>query len=85
MTDLGSLGGYSIPHAINATGQVVGVSSTDAEAEDNPVHGFLWENGRMIDLDGTSKARESRPRAINACGQVVGQSDTEDGPIFGFL
>lgn len=85
MTDLGTLGWYSIPHAINSAGQVVGVSATDEQDEDNPVHGFLWDNGIMINLDGTSEVRASRPLAINAHGQIVGQLDIEDGPIYGFL
>ncbi len=87
MTVLGTLGGYSIPYAINVAGQVVGVSATDdQEREDhNPVHGFLWENGTMINLDGISETQESRPLAINALGQIVGELDIEDGPIYGFL
>lgn len=87
MSDLGTLGGYSIPNAINAVGQVVGESSTNQHDEGNPVHGFLWQNGTMINLDGTSETQESRPLAINAHGQIVGRLDfdVEDGPIYGFL
>ncbi len=85
LTDLGTMGGYSIPQAINASGQVVGVSQSHEDGEEIPVHGFLWENGTMINLDETSEVQESRPLAINRHGQIVGQLDTEDGPIYGFL
>ncbi len=87
MSDLGTLGRYSTPHAINVAGQVVGTSASDEQKreDDNPVHGFLWEGGTMINLDGTSETRESRPLAINAHGQIVGQLDIKDGPIYGFL
>lgn len=85
LTALGTLGGYSIPQAINASGQIVGVSQSDEDGEENPVHGFLWENGTMINLDGTSEVQESRPLAINRHGQIVGQSNTEDDQTYGFL
>lgn len=88
LTDLGTLGGYSIPRAINLLGQIVGVSHTHNEGEEVPVHGFLWDNGTLINLDGTSGFQASRPLAINNRGQIVGQlsiEDGEDGPIFGFL
>ena len=87
MSDLGTLGHYSIPYAINVAGQVVGVSATDEQKreDDNPVHGFLWERGSMINLDGKSEVQESMPRAINSYGHIVGQLNVEDGPIYGFF
>jgi len=45
--DLGTLGGrQSFAAAINNRGQIVGSSDTPT----NQTHGFLWEDGAMIDL-----------------------------------
>jgi probable HAF family extracellular repeat protein len=70
VTELGSLGGCcTSAHAINAAGQVVGLSYLPGIDD---YHAFLWEKGVMTDLGtlgGTSDAR-----GINARGQVVGIS-----------
>jgi probable HAF family extracellular repeat protein len=43
--DLGTLGGgYTVALAINARGQIVGWSATDA-ASGGPLHAVLWERG----------------------------------------
>src|SRR4051794_27982057 len=69
VTDLGTLGGsYTVPGAINASGQVVGTSLTTADAA---VHAFLWANGKMQDLD-TLGGTNSFATNLNAAGQVVG-------------
>jgi probable HAF family extracellular repeat protein len=41
VVDLGTLGGFSRAIAINAAGQIVGVSATPT----GNIHGFLWLNG----------------------------------------
>ena len=47
-TDLGTLGGnWAIAFGINERGQIVGGSFT----ADGGVHGFLWQDGTMMDLD----------------------------------
>jgi probable HAF family extracellular repeat protein len=70
VTDLGSLGGNTInPTAINASGQVVGISSLQ---NDNGVHPFLWDHGTMTDLTTRGVSQGFIPNAINAAGQIVG-------------
>src|SRR6266446_1116676 len=72
--DLGTLGGVcSLPFAVNASGQVVGGSSTPGNG---PIHGFFWTaTGGMVDL-GTLGGSASDAVALNASGQVVGGSRT---------
>ena len=85
MTDLGILaaafepntrssGGISNAYAINAGGQVVGMS-TDREGH---AHAFLYANGRMTDL-GVLGQKHSEARAINTIGEVVGDGITSMG------
>ena len=73
MIDLGTLGGdVSFTNAVNARGQVVGVSAT----ADAATHGFSWTAaGGMIDL-GTLGGIFTEAHAVNASGQVVGVSTT---------
>lgn len=70
ITDLGTLGVLeSKAYGINATGQVVGVSSTI----DGKKHAFLWD-GSMHDLGVLPNTTESFAYAINDAGQVTGVS-----------
>jgi probable HAF family extracellular repeat protein len=74
--DLGTLGGLiSRARAINASGQVVGESSTSS----GQVHAFLWEAGQMRDLGTLPGAATCWASAINQRGQVVGACDTDTG------
>jgi probable HAF family extracellular repeat protein len=81
MRDLGTLGGTSEAWAINASGQVVGVSDrADAKAG---LRAFLWENGTMSELPMLPPPRgvlaASQPAAINDQGRVVGSCETSVG------
>jgi probable HAF family extracellular repeat protein len=73
ITDLGTLGGsFSYANGINASGQVVGLSSTAGDASVGP---FLYSGGVMTNL-GSFGGLESTATGINASGQVVGSSAT---------
>ncbi|MHC4542222.1 MAG: hypothetical protein ACYS74_20955, partial [Planctomycetota bacterium] len=70
--DLGTLGGhYSIAHAINNAGLIVGESDRRA---------FLWDNKNGItDLGTFSDGNDMRAWGINDSTEVVGYSDGEMG------
>ncbi|HEX8816360.1 MAG TPA: DUF3466 family protein [Terriglobales bacterium] len=76
MQDLGVLEGDAISEAlgINDEGQVVGVSF--AAGFTNP-HAFLWQNGKMLDLNKLAKNSSLTLQVgqeINDLGVVVGQA-----------
>jgi probable HAF family extracellular repeat protein len=74
--DLGMLPGDegSVPAAINARGQIVGVSKGSQRAE----YAFLWERGRMRALNGMAEWSEAW--TINNRGHVLGRVKVgEDG------
>jgi probable HAF family extracellular repeat protein len=85
MYDIGTLGGsYAIAYAVNASGQIVGTSMTDASGEIPTLHAFLYSNGTMQDID-TSGGVDSSAYAINSSGQVVGRMFTANGESRAFL
>lgn len=78
LTDLKTLGGRgSYANAINDAGQIVGSSQYDRRNPDGPHHAFLWQDGKMNDLNkqlprGSAWVLESA-YDINGTGQIVGQ------------
>ena len=80
-TDLGTLGGNaSAAYGINAGGQIIGASQTNA----GEYHAFLWQNGTMTDL-GTLGGPRSGAQGINDAGHVVGWSFTEPFETSAFI
>jgi len=77
VTDLGTLGGQTTAAAINAKGHVVGTTQL-ADGTSVP---FIWQNGVMRQLDGTT---QGYALDINDRDQVVGYSVSESG-VSGFL
>jgi probable HAF family extracellular repeat protein len=84
MQDLGTLPGGTdaVALLVNERGQIVGQSYTaDSIPPPTPfcsdfpltLHGFLWENGQMVDL-GTLGGSCAFTYALNNRGQVVGQA-----------
>lgn len=72
--DLGTFGGpLTTPHAINNSGQVVGVGLLPATPL-TPRQAFLWENGVLHALEGVQQGAESGAYDINESGQIVGFS-----------
>jgi probable HAF family extracellular repeat protein len=81
--DLGTLGGSdAVALYVNNLGQIAGQSYTSGSVpppsphcSDFPLtlHGFFWENGRMVDLN-TLGGNCTLVYALNNRGQLVGQS-----------
>lgn len=73
LTILPTLGGiFGVARGINESGQVVGYSTTDPNAEnDHEVIGFLWDNETMTPLTPIMYSR-SYAWAINDDGLIVG-------------
>jgi probable HAF family extracellular repeat protein len=95
MTDLGTISGRkcitplwacsSFANGNNNRGQVVGASDTNAAVR----HGFLWQNGRMADLNdlippGSGWELDSAAD-INNAGQIVGEGVVNGKELHAFL
>jgi probable HAF family extracellular repeat protein len=91
MHDLGTLcqvdgvcGLDAVANAVNESGQVAGISATNATPNATTgvptVHPFLWERGRMIDLGtlgGTNSGVDGPTVLLNNRGQIAGTSTLE--------
>jgi probable HAF family extracellular repeat protein len=83
MQDLGTLGGdSSYAYGINRTGQIVGGSRTPTSPQFNAGHAFIWERGRIIDLNEVVTNLPADvvlevARAINEEGSIVGTTCTQ--------
>jgi probable HAF family extracellular repeat protein len=80
LISLGSLGGtHGKALDINDGGQIVGFSFT-ASPRNSEQHAFLWERGKMVDLNGQvavdSKRTMQSADAINDFGHIVGSMYT---------
>lgn len=79
--DLGTLGGsWSLPTAINGTGDVVG----NSETADGSVHAFLARASGIGDL-GTLRGYRSEAVGVNSYDAVVGVDLTSAGGTLGFI
>jgi probable HAF family extracellular repeat protein len=80
--DLGTLGGdSSAAYGVNRFNQIVGGSRTATSPPFNAGHAFLWEKGRMIDLNEVvtnlpADVVLENARAINDRGEIVGVTCT---------
>ena len=74
MTDLGTLGTFSVAFAINDKGQIVGFSGIDAST----VHAVMWDNGGITDLNSVIVANAPfvlvAALNINNRGEIFGQA-----------
>ncbi|MBV9848408.1 MAG: HAF repeat-containing protein [Armatimonadetes bacterium] len=75
MHDIGSFGGtYCEAHAINLHAQVVGTSQRPGSTD---FYAFLWQQGRMRDLNGLIPPKSgwvlTEANAINNRGQIAGK------------
>ena len=91
MTDLGTPGSdpESQANSINARGQVVGTGFVFATPVNIDLHGFLWENGSIVDLNTLiapgSGATITAASDINDRGEIAGNGFDSNGDSHAFL
>jgi probable HAF family extracellular repeat protein len=86
--DLGSIAGYpsTIPHAINAGGEIAGWASTSANSVDSRAvtRACVWRSS-VLTLLGTLGGRNSQAFGINSQNIVVGVAQCVNGARHAFL
>lgn len=84
MIDLGTLGGtLGGPNALNNRGRVIGTSNL---AGDQISHPFLWDDGKLIDLNtSTIGGNPISANAINDAGEIVGAACFSDRTCDAYL
>jgi probable HAF family extracellular repeat protein len=81
MTNLGNLGSNKDTEAYDVSDnhQIVGTSSISGK-QGTIQHGFVWQNGKMTDLNNVLSARINgyiyEANGINSAGQIVGNLST---------
>jgi len=80
ITDLGSLGGWSVAYDINDRSEIVGASSDQVNGV---AHAFVYRDGVMIEIDPFGGPNnEGYANAINDNGKVVGTALVLTGSAF---
>jgi probable HAF family extracellular repeat protein len=78
LTDLGTLGGaWTLVHAINDRGQVIGVS----EVASGEGHAFIWQDGVMTDIAAAGSSRNSAKGVASLFGDASPVAGIESGNV----
>ena len=67
------MGGQSEAHAINSSGQIVGISYY-VDPPYSGLHAFLWQDGIMTDLGSLIEGAASKAYDINDSALIVGET-----------
>lgn len=81
LQDLGSLGGNTIPRAINDAGTIVGWSFVSPSI----LHAFIYSGGTLRELGSFDSSTTSEAMDINAAGQVAVNALGPDGVRRGYF
>jgi len=84
VVDLGALGpAGSTPTSINNNGDVTGYSRSAASSKEGELyHGFLYQNGAMMDLGKPATATFVQVNAMNDSGTLVATDDLGNGHVW---
>jgi len=84
VVDLGSLGpAGSVPTTINNNGDVAGYSRSTASTKEGELyHGFLYQNGAMMDLGKPPSATFAQVTAMNDAGTLAATDERGNGHLW---
>src|SRR6188768_3436412 len=84
VVDLGALGpAGSVPTAINNNGDVTGYSRSTATSKEGELyHGFLYQNGSMMDLGKPAASTFVQVNAMNDTGTLVATDELGNGHVW---